>query len=131
MKKSSVKAAYARNTQNLHLLSNSTAASPTDIYIPSSKNTKVEIADQVSLGYFRNFKENKYEFSSEVYYKDMQNQIDYKNGANTIANDKVEGELLYGIGRAYGLELFFKKKFGKFNGWVGYTLSKSEKRLMA
>lgn len=125
----SVKAAYTRNAQNLHLISNSTAVSPTDLYILSSKNTKAEIADQVSLGYFRNFKENKYEFSAEVYYKAMQNQIDYKDGANTIANDKIEGELLYGIGRAYGLELFFKKKFGKFNGWVGYTLSKSEKKI--
>ncbi len=127
--KSSIKAAYARNTQNLHLISNSTSSSPTDLWIPSSKNTKTEIADQVSLGYFRNFKENKYELSTEVYYKGMQNQIDYKNGANTTANDKIEGELIYGIGRAYGLELFFKKKFGKFNGWIGYTLSKSEKKI--
>lgn len=127
--KSSVKAAYTRNTQNLHLISNSTAVSPTDLYILSSKNTKTEIADQISLGYFRNFKENNYEFSAEVYYKEMQNQIDYKDGANTIANDKIEGELLYGIGRAYGLELFLKKKFGKFSGWVGYTLSKSEKKI--
>jgi hypothetical protein len=70
-----------------------------------------------------------YEFSTEIYYKDMQNQIDYKNGANTRANDKIEGELLFGKGRAYGIELFFKKKYGRFNGWVGYTLSRTEKQI--
>ncbi|MGZ4155784.1 MAG: TonB-dependent receptor plug domain-containing protein, partial [Bacteroidia bacterium] len=125
----SIKVSYARNVQNLHLLSNSTTSNPTDLWITSSNNVKPEIADQLSLGYFQNFKENKYEFSAEVYYKAMQNQIDYKNGANTQANDKVEGELLFGKGRAYGVELFFKKKFGKFNGWIGYTLSRTEKQI--
>ncbi len=126
---SSVKMSYGRTIQNLHLISNSTSTTPTDLWIPSSNNVKPEIADQVSLGYFRNFKENAFEFSAEVYYKDMQNQIDYKNGANTQANDKVEGELLFGDGRAYGLELLFKKRFGVFSGWVGYTLSRSEKSI--
>ncbi len=87
---------------------------------------KPEIADQVSLGYYRNFKDNSYEFSSEVYYKDMQHQIDYKNGAQLIANENVESQLLFGKGRAYGLELFFKKKVGKLTGWVSYTLSRTE-----
>jgi hypothetical protein len=128
-KTNSIKAGYARNVQNLHLISNSTASTPTDLWIMSSKNVKPEIADQVSLGYYQNFKDNAYEFSAEVYYKDMQNQIDYKNGANTQANDKIEGELLFGTGRAYGIELFFKKKYGKFNGWVGYTLSRTEKKI--
>jgi hypothetical protein len=125
----SIKLGYARNTQNIHLISNSTTSTPTDLWIPSSNNVKPEISDQVSLGYFQNFAENKYEFSVEAYYKNMQNQIDYRDGASTIANDKVEGELLFGKGRAYGVELFLKKKFGKFNGWVGYTLSKTEKQI--
>ena len=125
----SIKAAYARNTQNLHLLSNSTAGSPTDSWIMSSQNTRPQIADQFSLGYFQNFADNGYEFSVETYYKTMQNQVDYKNGANIQANELVEGELLYGQGRAYGVELFLKKKTGKFTGWVGYTLSKSERQI--
>jgi CarboxypepD_reg-like domain/TonB-dependent Receptor Plug Domain len=126
---SSVKAAYARNTQNLHLLSNSTASSPTDLWIMNSLSIKPEIADQFSVGYYRNFKENKIEFSVETYYKSMQNQIDYKNGANTQGNEKVEGDLLFGDGRAYGLELFLKKKYGKLTGWVSYTLARSERRI--
>jgi TonB-dependent Receptor Plug Domain len=126
---SSLKAAYTRNVQNVHLLSNSTTSNPTDLWIPSSNNVKPEIADQESIGYFRNFKDNQYEFSTEVYYKTMQNQIDYKNGAQLRANANVESELLYGIGRAYGWELFLKKKTGKLTGWVGYTLSKTELKI--
>jgi carboxypeptidase-like protein/TonB-dependent receptor-like protein len=123
---SSIKLSYNRNVQVLHLLSNSTSANPTDIWIPSSNNVKPEIANQVALGYYRNFSDNKYEFSSEVYYKDMQNQIDYKNGAQLIANENVESQLLFGKGRAYGLELYFKKKVGRLTGWVSYTLSRTE-----
>jgi hypothetical protein len=78
------------------------------------------------VGYFRNLSENKYEFSSELYYKSMQNQIDYKNGAQLVANENVESELLYGKGRAYGWEVFFKKKEGRLTGWLGYTLSRTE-----
>ncbi|MDP9046524.1 MAG: TonB-dependent receptor, partial [Bacteroidota bacterium] len=122
----SVKASYNRNTQNIHLLNNSTSATPTDLYVMSSNNIKPEIADQVSAGWFRNFKDNTYEFSAEVYYKWLQNQIDYKNGAQLIGNADVESLLTYGSGRAYGLELFLKKKYGRFNGWIGYTLSRTE-----
>ncbi len=125
----SLKASYTRNIQNLHLLSNSASTNPTDLWIPSSPNVKPEIADQVSAGYFQNFDDNKYEFSSEVYYKTMQNQIDYKNGAQLRANANVESQLLYGKGRAYGLELFLKKKYGKLTGWVSYTLSRTEKQI--
>ncbi len=124
----SIKASFGRNTQNIHLLSNSTASSPSDLYVMSSNNLKPEIADQIATGYFRNFQEDKYEFSAEIYYKWLQNQIDYKNGAQLIANQDVESELVYGSGRAYGLELFLKKKTGRFNGWVGYTLSRSERK---
>jgi hypothetical protein len=124
----SIKFSYTRNIQNIHLLSNSTSANPTDLYIGSSNNVQPEIADQLALGYYQNFKENTYEFSAEIYYKALQNQIDYKNGAELRANENVESQLLFGKGRAYGLELFFKKKYGKLNGWVGYTLSKAERQ---
>jgi carboxypeptidase-like protein/TonB-dependent receptor-like protein len=126
---SSVKIAYNRNTQVLHLLSNSTSANPTDLWIPSSNNVKPEIADQGSIGYFRNFHHNGYEFSVEAYYKLMQHQIDYKNGAQLIANEDVESQLLFGKGRAYGLELFLKKNVGRFTGWLSYTLSRTELKI--
>jgi|688.fasta_scaffold64734_2 hypothetical protein len=125
----SVKASYARNVQNLHLISNSTTTSPTDLWTGSSNNIKPEIGDQISLGYFQNLKDNAYEFSVEAYYKSMQNQIDYRNGANTQANENLEGELLTGIGRAYGIEFLVKKKTGRFTGWAGYTLSKTERKI--
>jgi hypothetical protein len=125
----SVKLSYARNIQNMHFISNSTASTPTDLWIGSSNNVKPEIADQISAGYFQNFENNIYEFGVETYYKSMQNQIDYRNGANTQANEKIEGELLYGIGRAYGIEFLLKKKEGRFTGWLGYTLAKTEKKI--
>jgi outer membrane cobalamin receptor len=126
---SSLKGGYARNVQNLHLLSNSTSAFPTDLWIPSSNNVKPEIADQISVGYFRSFKENQYEFSVESYYKDLQNQIDYKNGAELFSNDNVESQLLFGRGRAYGIEFLLRKKTGKLTGWLGYTLSRTERKI--
>lgn len=128
-KTASFKAAYARNAQNIHLVSNATSASPTDVLLTSTLNTKPEIADQISIGWFKNFKENSYEFNVETYYKTMQNQIDYRNGANSQANEKLEGELLYGIGRAYGLEMILRKKTGKLTGWISYTLSKTERKI--
>jgi hypothetical protein len=128
-KSASVKAAYSRNAQYIHLISNTTTTSPTDLWIPSSLNTKPEISDQVSVGWFKNFKENTYELSVETYYKSMLNQIDYRNGANTQANELIEGELLYGIGRAYGVEIMLKKKSGRFTGWLGYTLARSERKI--
>lgn len=127
--KNSLKAFYGRNTQNLHLLSNSTTGSPTDLWIPSSYNVKPEISDQVSLGYFRNFLNNKLELSVETYYKWLQNQIDYKDGAQLGINQNVESELLYGTGRAYGIEVLFRKRVGKLTGWIGYTLSRVEKQI--
>lgn len=125
---SSIKASYARTYQYIHLISNSTSSSPTDIWIPSSNNVKPQIADQGAIGYFRNFFDNTLEFSTEVYYKNMQNVIDYRDGAEVTLNPTVEGELLYGIGRAYGVELLLKKRRGKFSGWVSYTLSRSERQ---
>jgi hypothetical protein len=124
----SFKFSYTRNVQNLHLLSNSTGANPTDLWIGSSNNVQPRIADQLSVGYFRNFKNNLYEFSAEAYYKKLQNEIDYKNGADLRANENIESLLLFGKGRAYGIELFAKKRYGRLNGWVGYTLSKTERQ---
>jgi len=125
---SSLKAAYTRNIQNIHLMSNSTSTSPTDLYIMNSNNVKPEIADQIAAGYFRNFSDNNYEFSAELYYKWMQNQIEYRSGTDLRGNGNVEADLLYGDGKAYGIELFLKKRFGKFNGWIGYTWSRTQRQ---
>lgn len=122
----SVKLSYTRNTQHLHVVSNSTGSLPTDIWLISSRNVRPEVSDQLSGGYFRNFGEDVYQFSAETYFKWMHNQIDLKNGADIRANQHIEGELLVGRGRAYGLELMLKKKYGVFNGWIGYTLSRTE-----
>ncbi|MFC0776097.1 TonB-dependent receptor [Terrimonas alba] len=127
---SSVKTSYVRNIQNLHLISNSTTASPTDKWVASTNIIKPEISDQVSLGYYRNFGENLYELNVEAYYKTMQNQVDYKDGADIYINsDAIETQLLFGKGRAYGIEWLFKKKLGKFSGWLSYTLSKTERKI--
>ncbi|MGO1243642.1 MAG: TonB-dependent receptor [Sphingobacterium sp.] len=126
---SSVKASYNRMSQNLHQLTNTTSSLPTDQYVVSSLNIKPQISNQLALGYFRNLMNNNYEFSLEAYYKAMDNQIDFRNGADLQANRHLEGELLFGIGRAYGLEWYLRKNSGKLNGWVSYTLSKSERRI--
>ena len=126
---SSLKASYTRTVQNLHLLSNTTASSPLDVWSPSTNNIKAEHADQVALGYFRNFHQNDYEASVEVYGKKMDNQVDYINGANVLLNDQLEADLLYGRGRAYGAEFYVKKNVGKLTGWVSYTLSRSERQI--
>jgi TonB-dependent Receptor Plug Domain/Carboxypeptidase regulatory-like domain len=127
----SIKGGYARNTQNLHLISNATASSPTDRWLSNTNIVKPEISDQVSLGWYKNIKKDAYQFSADVYYKQMQNQIDYKDGSNTnTSNDvPIETQLLFGKGRAYGIELLIRKKEGRFTGWIGYTLSKSEKKI--
>jgi hypothetical protein len=125
----SVKASYARNIQNLHLISSSVTSSPTDLWTGSSNNIKPEIGDQISLGYFQNLRDNAYELSVETYYKSMQNQIDYKNGAIVQANENLDAELLSGKGRAYGIEFLIRKKVGRLSGWAGYTLSKTERKI--
>ncbi|MEM6265487.1 MAG: TonB-dependent receptor [Bacteroidota bacterium] len=122
---SSLKLGYNRSYQFLHLLTNATSSSPTDVWIMSSNTVKPQIADQISLGYFRNFSDNTYETSVEVYYKDMQNAIEYRNGANVFFNDVIESELVFGDGRSYGLEMLVRKKKGKLTGWVAYTLSRT------
>jgi len=127
---SSIKASYNRTTQNLHLISNTAASTPLDVWVPSTNNIKPQLADQIALGYFKNFKnDDTYETSIEVYYKEMQNQVDYIDGANLLLNPLLEGELMSGKGRAYGLELFFKKAKGDFTGWLSYTLARSERKV--
>ncbi len=125
----SLKASYARNVQNLHLISNSTTAAPTDKWLASTNIIKPEISDLLSLGWYKNFSGNNYEFSTEAYYKKMYNQIDYRTGADIFINDAIESQLLLGIGRAYGWEVFLKKKTGKLTGWISYTLSKTERKI--
>jgi hypothetical protein len=124
----SVKASYARSRQYIHLLSNTTSTTPFDLWVPSNINILPEIADQVTLGYFRNFSNNMFETSIEIYYKSMRNQIDYRNGANLILNNKVEAQLVFGKGWGYGAEFLIKKKYGKLTGWISYTLSKTKRK---
>ncbi|WP_036602472.1 TonB-dependent receptor [Olivibacter sitiensis] len=127
---SSVKGSYVRNTQNLHLIANSTAASPTDKWIASTNVVKPEVSDQFALGYYRNLAGNRYELNVETYYKTMQNQIDYRDGADVYnGNNAIETELLYGKGRAYGIEWLLRKKSGRLSGWISYTLSKTERQI--
>lgn len=125
----SLKAAYSYNSQNIHVISNSTAGNPTDVYLPSSNNVKPELCNLYTLGYFRNFNEDKFEFSTEVYYKQLYNQVDYRDGADLQFNEYLEGELLYGKGRAYGIEFLLRKNAGRFNGWISYTLSRTERKI--
>lgn len=125
--KSSFKASYNRTAQYIHLLSNTTASTPVDIWTPATNNIKPAMADQVAVGYFRNFKDNAYEFSGELYYKKMNDLVDYIDGADLILNEFVEGQILEGEGRAYGAELMVKKAKGRFSGWLSYTLARSER----
>ncbi len=126
---SSVKASYNRMVQNLHLITNTQSPTPMDIWLPSSTYIKPLIVDQVSLGYFRNFKNNMFETSIEVYYKNMQNVLDYREGAELFLNDAIETELLHGSGESKGLELLAKKSKGKLTGWIAYTWSETTRKI--
>ncbi|MBO9620581.1 MAG: TonB-dependent receptor, partial [Niabella sp.] len=125
----SIKISYARNAQNMHLISNSATNVPTDKWIASTNNIKPELADIYSVGWYKNLNNNVYELTVESYYKWLQNQIDYRTGADVYTNNAIESQLLTGIGRAYGVEFLVKKKQGKLTGWLGYTLSKSERKI--
>jgi predicted acetyltransferase len=127
--KSSIKASYSRTLQYMHLASNSTAGSPLDVWVPSSPNIDPQLADQVALGYFRNFWDNQMETSVEVYYKNMENQIDFKDFADLMLNAEYESEFRVGDAWSYGAEFFVRKQQGKFTGWVSYTLSKAERKI--
>jgi hypothetical protein len=127
--KSSLKGSYSRMAQYIHLFSNSTAGSPTDVWMPASNNLKPVVVDQISAGYFRNFVANGIETSAEVYYKSIKNTSDYEDGAEIIYNKHVESQILTGKGRSYGIELYLKKNYGNFTGWISYTISRTENKI--
>ena len=124
----SIKTGYNRMFQYIHLLSTATSPTPLDIYTPSSSFIKPQISDQIASGYFKNIKDNKYELSVEGYYKWMQNQFDFIDGASPLLNNSPETILLNGSARSYGLEFMVKKGEGRFTGWISYTLSKAERK---
>ncbi|MDH4403358.1 MAG: TonB-dependent receptor [Flavobacterium sp.] len=124
----SVKASYNRMTQYLQLVSNTSSPTPLDVWTPSDDYIKPQIADQVALGYFKNFSEEKYSLEVETFYKTVKNRINYIDGANLIANEALEQVILNGQMKSYGLELLLRKNTGKLNGWVSYTLSRSEQQ---
>ena len=125
----SVKASYNKMTQYIHLLSNTAASSSLDVWTPSTNNIRPQSGDIYVFGLFKNFKNNLFETSVEVYYKDLKNQIDYIDGADLLINKYFEGDLLSGLGRAYGVELLLRKNRGNFNGWVSYSYGKSELKI--
>lgn len=124
----SIKASATRMAQYLHLLSNTASPTPLDVWTPSGPFTKPQLQNQYALGYFTRFNEGEYTLETEVYYKDIDNRIDYIDGADLIANDAIEQVILNGQARAYGFEFLLRKNEGKLQGWLAYTLSKSEQR---
>ena len=128
--KSSIKAGYSYNYQYVHLTSLSAVSLPTDIWYPSTDKAKPEIGWQASIGYFRNFMNDMFETSVEIYYKEMDNMIEYKEGAvpGDEVNDNTDNLLVYGKGWAYGIEFFIKKSVGKSTGWIGYTWAKTDRK---
>lgn len=132
-KTSSIKAGYSYNYQYVHLTSLSAVSLPTDIWFPTTDIAKPQEGYQVSVGYFKNFKDDKWETSVEVYYKGLKNLIEYKNGAlpSDNVNDNTDNLLTFGTGRSFGAEFFIKRTFGKLTGWIGYTLAKTERKFAA
>ena len=121
----SIKASYTLTRQYIQQATNSIGGRPFDVWFPASPNVKAQYGHQYSIGYFRNFKDNTIEASAEMFFKDMRNQIDFKDHANLVLEEKLEGELRRGSGEAYGMEFMLKKPSGRINGWVSYTLSRS------
>jgi hypothetical protein len=121
----SLKASYSRMKQYMHRVSSSTATLPTDLWYPITKNIKPQIADQIALGFNHLFEKKMISFEFELYYKKLQNLIEYREGASLMLNNNYEDELLSGGGQAYGAELLIRKEHGKLNGWVSYTISKA------
>lgn len=125
--RSSFKAGYTHNYQYIHLASLSALSLPTDVWVPSTDKVKPQIGTQYAIGYFRNFKENQFETSVELYYKEMDNLVEYKEGAlpEENINDNPDNQFTFGKGTSYGAELFIKKRTGNTTGWIGYTWSKT------
>jgi hypothetical protein len=124
----SIKASFTQTYQFLHLATTSGAQFPADLWVPSSKKVKPQLARQYVLGFFKNFLDNEFETSVEAYYKPMYNQIEFKPGAQLFFNQNLENEMIFGQGLSYGAEFFVKKKFGKITGWAGYTWSKTTRQ---
>jgi hypothetical protein len=124
----SIKASYTKMNQFLHLIPNSTAGLPTDIWVPSSNKTKPQSSTQYALGYFQNFKDNEIEASVEVYYKNMDNQVLFGEGKQLRINVNLDSLIVHGQGDSYGAEFFVKKNTGKLTGWISYTLSKTTQK---
>ena len=124
----SVKMSYNRMVQYLHLLSNTSSPTPLDIWTPSGPFVKPQLLNQFAIGYFKSIQDGSYSLETEAFYKDIENRIDYINGANLVANNEIETVILNGQARAYGLEILLKKNEGNFKGWLAYTLSKSEQQ---
>lgn len=127
----SLKASYYRGYQYMHLISNTTSTTPQDYWVSSGPYLKPQIGDQYSLGYFQNLADSQYEFSVEGFYKDIHNAVDYIEGADITLNPALEAGLSQGKGKAYGVEIFFKKNTGRFNGWLSYTYSRSLRKFDA
>jgi len=125
---SSVKASYNKMSQYLHLLSNTSSPTPLDVWTPSGKYIKPQILHQFAFGYFKTINDNTYNLEVETFYKTVKNRIDYIDGADLIANNAIEQVILNGRAKAYGLEVLFRKNEGDFQGWIAYTLSKSEQQ---
>ena len=129
-KSTSVKAGYNKMYQFIHLISNTATIAPSDVWKLSDNFLGPQIADQYSLGFYKNFRGNIFETSAEIYYKDLQNVIEYKDGANLILQNHIETELIPAEGKSYGLELYVKKNLGRLTGWVSYTYSRSLRRVI-
>ena len=125
---SSIKISYNRMAQYLHLISNTNSPTPIDVWAPSGTFLKPQLLDQIALGFFKTFKNNRYNFEIEGFYKKIKNRLDYIDGAQLIANNAIEQVLLNGEARSQGIEVLFRKNVGKLTGWVAYTLSSSEQR---
>ena len=130
---SSFKFGFAHNYQYIHLASVSSVSLPTDLWFPSTEQVKPQVGTQYSIGYFRNFLNNNYEASVEAYYKDLNNLIEYKENSfpEDNLNNNVDNQLTFGNGYSYGAEFFIKKRTGDFNGWIGYTYSKTMRKFDA
>lgn len=125
---SSLRLSYARTIQYLHLATTSAATFPSDLWTPASKLIMPGNAHQVAAGYFKELHYGKYELSVEAYYKTMAHQLEFKPGAQLLLNQNIENEMIFGSGKAYGIEFFAQKKTGKLTGWIGYTLSRAERK---
>jgi len=127
-KQRAIKGAFTRSVQYLHLISNTVSPSPTDTWKLSDKHIAPTISDHYSLGYYQNFRDNAWESSVEIYYKDITNLIEFKDGADLLFNENLETELIFGQGRSYGAELFIKRNKGRLRGWISYTFSRAEQK---